>query len=561
MTDVTIDAGTLTFSDEDLTATGLLVPYGVEARSNLGRFTVDAGVFEIPTDLTGSTLNIEHQREDVVGALREAREQPEAGILGTFKFRDTPEGRAAYEDAKSGKRRNLSAEVAGVRIRNGKAIAGRLFGAALVERPAFAGATLLAAEDTDGLEPIPEPQEGRVVFEPDESGDIEVAATAIPETVTVVPAEGDPVTFEPPAAPAEEPLVQEETLTASDAGATVPATLLAAAGTSEEPTYDLGSIFASVAALRANPQDVKAQTLLAALADITTSGTNSLPASGVIQPNWVGQLWQGKEYQRKFINQFKLGTDISIGGKKGYKIHRGIASSPVDHLGGDWAGNKTEVPTGRGFTQTAASTMDRFAFAADIAREFFDLPGGAELVAAFFRLVVEDYAIWSDEKALALALATAGDPVAPGTFPTEYPDAMGMLIQGILAVQRAKDTPSVSFVNSTAFEQLVYTPKDLVPEFVSFTVATEGTATADNGKVQVVEAPDSFFAAEGIDNADPAVFVGARNAIEFDELGSTPLTIDALDIAKGGVDRAIHGYLQKFVVRPEALILLGTPEA
>ncbi len=34
--------------------------------------------------------------------------------------------------------------------------------------------------------------------------------------------------------------------------------------------------------------------------------------------------------------------------------------------------------------------------------------------------------------------------------------------------------------------------------------------------------------------------------------------IDALDIARGGVDRAVVGYMETFVVRPESLVLIGT---
>jgi hypothetical protein len=52
--------------------------------------------------------------------------------------------------------------------------------------------------------------------------------------------------------------------------------------------------------------------------------------------------------------------------------------------------------------------------------------------------------------------------------------------------------------------------------------------------------------------------VGAKNAIEFREQGQTPIQVDALDIAKGGIDRAVLGYLETFVVRPESLVAIGT---
>ena len=52
--------------------------------------------------------------------------------------------------------------------------------------------------------------------------------------------------------------------------------------------------------------------------------------------------------------------------------------------------------------------------------------------------------------------------------------------------------------------------------------------------------------------------IDAKNAIEFREQGTTPIQLDALDIAKGGVDKAVIGYMETFVVRPESLVLIGT---
>ena len=75
MTDIQIDAGTLLLSDDDeLTATYLLVPYGERCRSNLGQFAVDSGVFELPEDLTGLGVNLDHEREKPVAAFRRLAE-------------------------------------------------------------------------------------------------------------------------------------------------------------------------------------------------------------------------------------------------------------------------------------------------------------------------------------------------------------------------------------------------------------------------------------------------------------------------------------------------------
>ena len=152
------------------------------------------------------------------------------------------------------------------------------------------------------------------------------------------------------------------------------------------------------------------------------------------------------------------------------------------------------------------------------------------------------------------------------------------LIQAIEAISDADDDPSFAVVNPTAWQQLIYTPKELLPEFVSRSRSSPGRpapppkellpeyvslsvgvgtgeATVD-GKVTVRKAPQSFFA--GTAGTAPQVIAGAKGAIEFRELSETPIQLDALDLARGGVDKAVLGYLETFVVRPESLILIGT---
>lgn len=566
MTDtiVQFEAGDVLANLEERTISGLLLPYNEEGRTNIGRFQVQASAVRIPEDPTVVGLNIGHERTETVGRAVKLEEKP-GGIFATFKIAATPEGDAALAAAHDGTRRKLSAEFGPSFIKAGKLVAGhaKLWGAALVEAGAFPSAQVLAA-DTPDPEQNPaapdEPTETTETFSEeftDEAG-VTRKRTTTRTTRTEPDGEGGTKTTITEKTVIEEPDPEQEPATQEEEPAvSVPNTLAAKAAPKVAPKpVDLRNVYAAMADFKANPHDESARQVLAALSDIKISGSGSLPVGGgAIRENWVGPVWQGKTYQRKYIGLCKLGTDITAGGKKGFKVGRGTSGSPVDQLGGDWTGNKTDIPSGGGFTSSVSSTLARFAWGADIAREYIDLPGGAEVLEAFVRLIVEDYAVWSDEKALGTIVATAGTAVAPGTYPTQFSGALGQLIQGILAVEAAKDTPSYAIVNQTAYQQLVYTPKDLIPEFVNFTFGTEGTGTAD-GRVQVVAAPDSAFT--GLEAATPATIVGARNAIEFDELGETPIQIDALEIAKGGVDRAMHGYLQTFVVRPEAVVLVGT---
>lgn len=570
MQHVTIDAGTLAFSEEDMTATGLLVPFGVKARSNLGEFEVDSGVFTLPADTTGAAVNIEHKREDVVGGITKTWEQPE-GIMGTFRFAATDEGRQAFADAKSGKRKNLSAEVAKVIIRGGKAVSGRLFGAALVERPAFAGATLLAAEDTPS-DPYTAPEsESRTQYINEYTDGDGVKWRRVEENVSTTTV--TKVTEEPDAeAPARENEEEGSTVTATASqpgqtpAITAPGTLLAGTAPTGEDV-DLGTVFAAMATVKTGIAAPDSETLLAALSDIKYNATGGLTtaASGVLQPAWVGKLWQGKRYQRKYLDLFThLYGGIQLGGRKGFKLSQGTA------LVKKWAGNKAEIGSGTASTSVTGATVQPYGYAADVAREWWDLDGGADVIQAFFEGVTDSYAKVTDEDALRAVFAAASQAsaaldrlVAPGTFPAvaghDYPPAMGMVIQAIEAISDADDDAASVVVNPAAWNQLLYTPKDLIPEYVTFGVtAGAGEASAD-GKVVIKKALDEFF--PGLDTTKPAVLGGAKNAIEFREQGTTPIQVDALNIAKGGVDKAVIGYLETFVVRPESLVLIGTKTA
>lgn len=352
----------------------------------------------------------------------------------------------------------------------------------------------------------------------------------------------------------------------------VPSTLLATApGAQVEQitkAYELGTIFASIAAVKAGaPDKHEAETLLAALSDIKVNTTGGLTTanSGVIQPAWVGKVWQGRSYARRFMDLVVHGFGINVSGRKGWKLDQGTA------LVQPWAGNKTAIPSGTGSTSVISATRRAYGWAADFAREFWDLDGGQEVVAAFIQGVVDSYAKITDLDALADILGAASGSVnqttgvitadksnidaVPTDYPAQYSAAMGVVIDAIDAVTDADDDPGFVLVNSAAWRQLRFTPKDLVPEYVTFAVRGDGTGSGDG--VTVKRAPDAAFATAGFNNTAPAVVAGARNAIEFREQGETPINLEALDIARGGIDKAVIGYLETFVVRPESLVAFG----
>jgi hypothetical protein len=547
MTELQIDAGTLTANESTREVTGLLVPYGEECRSNLGRFTVGTGAFSIPNDVDVVGFNREHAREDVLGRARSVRETP-GGIVATFSVANTPEGDTALADIAAGKRKHLSAEVADVIIRGGKAVGGRLFGGALVAKPAFPSATLLAAAEDIGTEPLePDDPEAQTVEETAVEPDGSVKKTVTTEK-TETDAEGvttttttvTTVTTEQPETPAdpEEGFVPNATvpgtLTASGRATPKPPTksqfftLLAAADTGQLPADQMAAL----------QRDAKA-TGLFALSDIKYDGTGGI-TTGIALPEWIGEVWDGNEYAQKYLPLFSH-ADLTSLEYVGYKWD-------VKPQGGDWAGNKSAVPSNSPKFKAVRGTASRYAMAHDIARELQDLKvfGDASFFDAYFKAGAEDYARWADGKVIETALETAVTVKADNPAGLDIGPAMSALVDGAAAIIAANATPTFALVELSYWKQIAKTPtKDVL-----------GYLNAQLGLTSEAGQLDSFRLIPSTDLAAGNVLVGAQQALTVRELPGAPIRVDALDIARGGIDQGLFGYAGVQVNKPDALQLV-----
>lgn len=559
---------------DERTITGCLIPFGEVGMTNAGPIIVEAGHVDIPTDPVVVGLNLDHGGpRNGLGPARKVWEEPQ-GIMATFSVAKTPAGDAALADAQdpNGKRRALSGEfdiVLGAFDASANARrsmpGGVLWGGALVERGAFPSARVLAelAEAVPSEFEAPErASSSRYVSEfTDEDGATWRRVEENVSTTTVTK-----VTDDTEADPAEDTEEEGSTVTEQETvqAGYVPGTMIeGGAAVLAGRLPDLNTIMAALVDVKTHKAKAAQSSVevLAALSDLTLTGAGSLPGAA-LQPNWMGLIAEGVPYVQEYITLFNPGSEIYAGGKKGYKLRRGTAGAPLTApLDGTWAGNKTPVKSYQGFTESHASVLDRWAIAEDIGREFYDLPGGMEFVLAFLQFLQEDYLIWQDELALAYAVAAAGAPIAPNSpaLPANYPTALKHLIQGILAVKRRKadgrrDTPTFAVVNDIDFEELIYAAggEQNLPAFVNVSLSTAGNGTVD-GNVQVVNGDI------GIEDTG-AVLVGASYAIDFDRPAGGLLEVEALDLARGGVDKGVHGYLQTFVKRPEALVLVGTAD-
>lgn len=552
----------VTANADDRTLTVLLVPYGEVGNTNAGRITVQAGDIPLPEDPMIVGLNLDHERSQSVGRAATVWEEPR-GIMATYAVAKGAKGDAALADARdpNGTRRAVSGEFnivlgeydAATNSRRCVPGLGELFGGALVTRGAFDSAQVLAAdvssryitEYTDAYGTTwKRVEETETTTEETETGTETTSVTTVTETTT----EGTEMTA---------PVAVAAT------AATVPATIAGApaapAGTTN-PVSITAQVLAAIHAVKFNPHDSAAMQVLAQIADITTTGPGALAGANVLRENWLGQLYQGIEYVREYITLGNLGTDISLAGKRGFRVARGTdAANPRGPIDGSYGGNKTPINGYNGSTDTLASVLYRFATGNDIDRGLFDLPGGVEVVEAFLRLIIEDHLYWSDRIARESWLFAAGAPIAPIVYPANYPAALGQLIQGILRVKRRKgdqrrDVPTFAIANDVAYEQLAYAAggEQNLPAFVQIALSTNGEGRVD-GAVQIVNGDTGTYGSS-------SVIVGAGSAIDFDELAGGPLLIDAIDLAKGGIDKATHGYLQVFEKRPQAVVKIDASD-
>ncbi|WP_022899123.1 hypothetical protein, partial [Humibacter albus] len=241
---IRFDSGELVIANEDeRVVSGMLLPFGVVGRTNIGGFTVEAGAVSLPKDKDIVSLNVQHDHEQPIGRAVQLDERGD-GVYASFRIANTPEGDAALADIKSGKRRSLSMEAKGVIVKAGKAVAGRIFGAALVEKPAFAGATVLASYSEEAgatvladAEPVSESSSSSSSTYTDHFDGTAYTTTTTTETTSTTVAEDE----EP-----DDPAEGEENVPE----ATVPATVAAsAAPVKSEQTKRIEALEAKLAVL------------------------------------------------------------------------------------------------------------------------------------------------------------------------------------------------------------------------------------------------------------------------------------------------------------------------
>jgi hypothetical protein len=503
-------AGRLEATADPLVEEGLLLPFGEVGRTNKGRLTAQAGVLKVADQLDPYTLD--HDDDLQIGGFISIREAPE-GFRATVRYSDmTAKKLAASRPGLSVEIDDLARTGAGPTVRDGKLVAGLITGGSQVKVPAFMSAKLAAADD------VPAPDQGE-------------APTEDPVTTTTA------VTDPPGGA---EITTREETTVTSTVtdppAVTTPATLQASE-LQPKKNDKLKASAQEVYELLAEYHRTKDAKLLAALADI-------VPANilGVEQPQFVGQLWSGKAYQRKIVPLFN---------------HEDLTSFEVDGWRwktkpevGLYGGNKTAIPTNTPETEALKISAQRIAGGHDIDRKYRDFNVTAFWF-AYFSAMTESYAKVSDAFGLSEVL-DAAPYVEPGTLPDGVSKGLVYIVDGILAVLNATDTIADSAVISgDLWRDLVLTRKE---DSLAYLDAALGFDEGTLAQRRFTIKPSAALAAD-------AVLVACKPAVTVHELGgAAPIRVEAQDIAKGGIDEALFGYIAVNVHDAGGLALVSGTE-
>lgn len=495
------------------TVEGIVVPWGEVGYTNVGPITVRSGAIRLPADLGVVKLVDEHTTPPrPIGYAVAAEARPE-GLWMRFRLGTTVLAENALTEALERLRDAFSVELADVTYTGTgvpEVTLAALPAVALVTVPAFgtarvsqvAASRVAAALSTTERHDMTDEQRARLAelralptLNPEEAA--ELATLAIAEHTADQTAEPEPA-----------PEASGPATVAASRPATIPGGI---PGTSHRAPVraDLRELFAAQARVLTG---TSRPDLEAALSNITQTANIWTQADG-----YAGQLWEGVGYTRRFVDDMKRDKLTAYKGV-GW---RWVVKPEV----ADYAGDKTAVPSNAPTTEEVPYTAARLAGAHDIDRAKVDF-GDTGFFAAYYAAMTESYAFKSDMKAKAHNIAAGNANVSASV-------ASSLLVAAATAKVElttyeddsfAAGEPDFYYVNSGDWLALLNTTNAAAPAFL-----------ADLGIT-----PDKLRPVAGV--AAGSVIAGVKAASTFYELSETPIRVEAINVANGGVDGGVFGY-------------------
>lgn len=489
---------------EKRTVTGLVVPWNTPGRTSAGPVVVAEGAVKLPADLGRVKLLRDHSDTanfSPVGYATGA-EVTDEGLKMSFRIAEGDDGDAALADVKNRVRDALSVELVDTKVTNGTLKSGNLTAVALVPIPAFAEARveMLTAAAADPVDDEDDDEADETVDdELDQADDTDDDELVIEtdEQLEMTDPETDPVDDD------EDDETEKENNTMPKnklAAARVPSGLKV----NQKPALTFSQAVETIVNMRTGTASPE---LTAALADITRSANPAVSA-----PQWLGELWDGSEYQREIIPTMtnKPLTKLKAVG------WRWTQKPEIE----DYAGDKAAIPTNTVSTEPVETTANRMAVGHDIDRAYFDF-NETEFLEGFFRARTIDYAMKSDAKAAEFLNASA----ATGATVASEPDLLHAAARARLVVKRqVRVEPSAYLVH----------PNSL---FGLFDITQlDNPAYLDLLGVK----PERFIATDLVPENEVVAY--AKDSVTWFELPGSPIRVDAERIDLGGRDSAVFAY-------------------
>jgi hypothetical protein len=582
MTKLTAVGTLLTANADDRTLTYRLLPYGEQGRTNLGRVTASKGVLTLPESPDRLLGNLDHDRKRPV-ARGVVIDDTDDGLNATFRIAQTTAGNDLLAEAADGLRTGASVEIEDPVIRNGQLLGGALEWVGFVTEPAFPSARLVA-EDAGDLSPeqLAELSDAGVYVEPDQRTSETYAREVVIDgrtyrvvtdterstKTTVEPAPGEGDDTDDSAGDGGDDTSDSDSGSEGTGEATMTASKAATADASLRATAANGGGRRRLLAADAKPRDLFAllakagQTqdtkLIAELADITNTGA----IGNTDVPQWVGELWSGRAYQRRIVPLFnhaeltsykvngwrwKIATaaDVTEAAAQGITIQVGDILKPRV---GPYTGDKAAVPSNFVKTEPVEISAERIAGAHDIDRKYKDF-GDEGFWQSYIAAMTESYAVISDAQVMADAYGAA-TRVEVGTIPSGVSEVWAKIVDGVVAVLDNTNTMPTSAVLSKAlYREFLLTPQDGGLEYLNASLGFEqGTVNQGN----FIVTPHATLAAD-------EVMVNARDAATVHELNTVPIRAEAENIPNGGIDVGVFGYYTVNVHDGTGIVVVEDP--
>lgn len=486
---------------------GLALPYGVPGHSSRGKVTVNPGSVQWAADLKRIKLYRDHSDASgtPVGYCVGVDDTAE-GIKMSFKIGNTPDGDAALADVAEGIRDALSVEIMGADVAGGGVLkGGTITAVALVAVPAFDDARVhnftaalhtaeapAPADDTADVDNVSDNETDPEPLEEDE----DMTTPLNTKTALAAPADADAV---PAAAPTP--------------AAAAPVGLTASRRATPDLTFS--SVVDTILGVReGRPTDL----MTAALADITRSAHPAVSSAA-----WLGELWGGVSHKREIVptmTQKRLTSMRATG-------WRWTTKPTVD----DYAGDKAEIPSNEVATEPVTLTPRRLAGGHDIDRAYVDF-NDREFLSSYFAAMTESYSIVSDDRAGQFLALEAANNVGE--------------MQADLLRAAAKARQMVKRNTRTEATSFLVNPDDMFS-------LMEITTLDNPAYLQLLGIdPAKFLTSDEVEAG--TVIAYAKQAVEWHELGSAPIRVEAEHIARGGRDAAVFGYYVPFTANPAGIV-------